>query len=66
MTSQTLQIIDPSKKVKGILLKNFEIDSKNLSPTFSLDMKSLKIPKEIHDMDPGGCSITKSSNSGSS
>lgn len=50
----------PRKTVKGILMKDFEIGSENLSPALSLDEKSLEIPKKIHEKDPSSCSITSS------
>lgn len=31
-------------------MKDFEIDSENLSPALSLDEKSREIPKKIYDM----------------
>lgn len=53
----------PRRRVKEILMKDFEIGNENLSPALSLDKKSLEIPKKIHDNDPSGCSITSSSGS---
>lgn len=50
----------PRRRIKEILMKDFEKGSENLSPALFLDEKSLEIPKKIHDNDPSGCSITSS------
>lgn len=43
-------------------MKDFEIDSDNLSPALPFDDKSLEIRKETHDKNPSGCSIISTRN----